>query len=174
MAYYTILVSNNALPYMNSGASWANRTTGTIASDAWDVWSQDDETWSYGTSTREARDELEREQKRLEEREERSKALLRLLLSDEEWEMYEEHSIVRYVGEMGVWLITSGCALYLLSHEGEMLKKWCCHACHSYPPADRMAAALLELQADEAEVARKGNENQIDAGDRELMRRIAA
>lgn len=168
-------------------------TTGSFQNVVWDSWNSTTTTGSSYTTSgqvvywrswasdadREAA-RRRREQAALKSRLERSPirkraaALLRRLLSDDQWRDYEQHESVRVVGSQG--------GLYEVGHnnwEGMLVKldpqteqpieKLCCHPSASYPAEDRIATMVLALQTDEPSILAKANRHPWKQYERERV-----
>jgi len=110
-------------------------------------------------------------------------AMLKTILSSEQWRDWQRYRAIRFRGRAGVFEINpaSGGELYLLDHEAKVAKeKFCVHAPSSYPTEDRVASLLLALMADEDVVLQRANrctfrnEKDYDEKRKLVARRIRA
>lgn len=172
---------------------WNNWTTGTsnITSAAtnnvvWGAWQTQPITARYTTYNYAPPQETD-EQKKQRVREERKRkllharkqkqinrtaaAMLKELLTSEQWQDWQRFRAVRHVGRRGIFEINPGYGgeLYLLDHAGKAKGKFCVHAPRDYPVADRVASLLLSLQTDEDEVMKKANRNEFFADEAQRL-----
>jgi hypothetical protein len=98
---------------------------------------------------------------------EKANALLRSILTDEEWREYRQYGSVRILGSLGgAYEVGQGRlpggrgwegSLYKLAPDGSAEQKLCIHAPLEYPVGDRMVALILTLRTNEQWVLDEAN-----------------
>jgi len=136
-------------------------TDGTVESPyqttIWKTWSESAEDSKKAREQR-RKDEIKRKRE-AEKKRKRAEALLKSILTIEEWDDYRLYDSVRVRGQKGIYDIGMGWQgmIYRLDHQGEPMDKLCCHPPGQYPAADRIAAVVLALRADESAVLKEAN-----------------
>jgi hypothetical protein len=112
------------------------------------------------------------ERRAKKEIERRAKELLESILTPEELEGYRKHGSVRIRGQHGIYDVGSGWSgmIFMLDHDGEPKYKLCCHPSFNYPTADRIAAVVLALKADEEGVLARANRHMFSEMDRRRVK----
>jgi hypothetical protein len=106
----------------------------------------------------------------------RAEALLRAIISKEQWEDFRRYGSVRIKGASGaMYEIGSGRGgwsgmVYKLDEHGEPIAKLCVHPSWRFPDADRIAALILAISADEEKVLRMANPNAFHEHEKERVK----
>lgn len=121
----------------------------------------------------ELRDRIKRRMQRARQRRV-AEAMLRDVLSAEQWRDWQRFRSVRLRGKRGLFEINPASLgeLYLLAPDGKKVaEKFCVHASSAFCVEDRVVALVLALQSDEDEVMRRANRPKVTV---EEERRVVA
>jgi hypothetical protein len=157
--------------------TWTQDSTATATASVWHIWNVRQGQWTVEApaplTPQQAAQENERrlradEQQAIAQAERArievvAQELLHTLLDEQQMKQYAERKRVIVKGKKRRYEVGEDNRLFV--REGSSVLAFCCHAPLHFPAGDRVAAAILELEADEDAVMRKGNRLTLSEGE---------